>query len=84
MKKLKTLTKETYNRLITDENTTPELKEILGIPKEDEISIGDTAVRIGKETNVGDIYVHEHHEHKVFYIVIEPIDEELAYCYSVY
>lgn len=84
MNKVTTLDSDTYTRIAKDGKLGVALREKLGIPKNKKMGIGDTMVRIGKFTNAGDVFKYIQNKREIFYVAINPIDEELAFCYSIY
>lgn len=84
MNKVATLDSDTYSRIAKDGKLGAALREKLGIPKNKKMGIGDTMIRIGKFTNVGDVFKYIQNKREIFYVVINPINEELAFCYSIY
>lgn len=84
MNKIATLSDDMYNRIAKDGRLGNKLRELLGIPKTKKIEIGDTMVRIGRPTNVKDVFKYVQNGREIFYVVINPIDEELSFCYSLY
>lgn len=84
MNKVTTLTDDLYNRVTKDGKLGSALRELLNIPKTKKMGIGDTMVRIGKVSDIKDVFKCDWNGREMFYIVINPIDEEMAFCYSIY
>lgn len=83
MEKIMTLDTDTYNRIAKD-GELGKLKEILGIKKNEKYQIGDTMVKIDKISSAGDVFKYERNGRKIFYVVINPLNESMAFCYSIY
>jgi hypothetical protein len=80
--KVMDLTQEQYDEFNKSKNQVGFIRRILGIPKEVKLNVGDTAVQIGAKTNPLEVY-RAGEEHR-YYIVIFPMDETLAFAYSIY
>ena len=83
MKKILTLTEEQFINLKKSKGQVKMVKELLNLPTNAKIGIGDTAVKINN-SNPLEVYKENWKGEDYFYIVIEPMDEELAMCYSIY
>lgn len=78
-----TLDTDTYNRIAKD-GKLGKLKEVLGIKRNEKYQIGDTMVKIDKISSTGDVFKYEQNGREIFYVVINPLDEVMAFCYSIY
>ena len=83
MEKLKTLTQEQFNSFKNAEKQEVVVKKLLNIPNDIKIGIGDTATKIGNAKSL-EVYKNTYKGREYFYIVIEPMNEEFAMCYSIY
>lgn len=84
MNKIGTLTDDMYNRIAKDKKLGTELREFLGIPKTKKMGIGDTMCMVGEPSNIKDVFKYTQNGREVFYVVIKPMDDKLAFCYSIY
>lgn len=83
MEKVITLTKEQFSKFEKSKFQTKIAKELLSLPSDAKIGIGDTAVKI-KNSSPLEVYKENWKDKDYFYIVIEPMDEETAMAYSIY
>lgn len=83
MEKVLTLTKEQFDRFKKAKAREKVAKELLGLPSNAKIGIGDTAVKISNSSSL-DVYKDAWKGQERFYIVIEPMDETTAMAYSIY
>lgn len=83
MKKIATLSDDMYSHLGMTNYIDDELRNLLGIPKNKKIMVGDAIVYIGTHSSVKDVFVYERGNTKVFYVVMNPMDEETAFCYYI-
>jgi len=84
MKFLTQLTDDEFGRMAKTRALGNDLRSLLHIPFNKPVGIGDTTVRIGRASEKKDVFVVEKNGEKRFYVVIEPMDDELAFCYSIY
>lgn len=84
MNKVTNLTDDMYNRIAKDGKLGASLREVLGIPKTKKMGIGDTMVRIGQVSKVKDVFKYVQNGREIFYVVINAIDEQMAFCYCIY
>jgi len=75
---------ETQFRLFAKNGKTKEIKSILGIPEKEKYAIGDSMVKVNKVTLPNDVLKATWQGKDRYYVVINPIDEVMAFCYSVY
>ena len=84
MNKVATLSDDQYNRIAKDGRLGKDIRELLNIPKTKKVSIGDTVCVIGQLSNTKDVFKYTQNSRNVFYIVINPMDDKMAMCYSIY
>ena len=85
MKKIATLDKKMLNTITANDNLSKELRDLLEIPDTKNFRIGDTMVMLNTSSTEGDVFklVNKKCETR-YYIVIEPVNESMAYCYSIF
>ena len=84
MDKIATLSDDMYNKIAKDGRLGNALREYLGIPKTKRMRIGDTLCLVGQPSNIKDVFKYIQNGREVFYVVINPIDDKRAFCYSIY
>lgn len=84
MNKIATLTDDMYNKITKDGKLGAALRELLGIPKTKKMGIGSTMCMIGHPSNIKDVFKCTQKGREIFYVVINPIDDKMAFCYSIY
>lgn len=84
MSKITTLTDDMYNRIEKGGMLGTPLRELLGIPKTKKMSIGDTMCFVGQPSQAKDVFRYELNGSEVFYVVINPIDDKMAFCYCIH
>ena len=84
MNKVTVLSDDQYNRIEKDGILGRDIRELLGIPKTKKVNIGNTVCMIGKPSNTKDVFKYTQNNRDIFYVVINPIDEIMAMCYSIY
>lgn len=84
MNKVTNLTDDMYNRIAKDGKLGTALRELLGIPKTKKMGIGDTMCMVGQPSKVKDVFKYVQNGREVFYVVINAIDEQMAFCYCIY
>lgn len=84
MNKVATLSDVQYNRIAKDGRLGKDIRELLNIPKTKKVSIGDTVCVIGQPSNTKDVFKYTQNNRNVFYVVINPMDDKMAMCYSIY
>lgn len=84
VEKITTLTDEQYNRISKSGSLGREVRKVLSIPQNKSVSVGDTVVNIRESSKEKDVFKCTYDSSEVFYIVIEPMDEQMALCYSIY
>lgn len=84
MNKVTVLSDDQYNRIVKDGSLGRDIRELLGISKTKKVNIGDTVCMIGKPSNTKDVFKYTQNNRDIFYVVINPIDEIMAMCYSIY
>jgi hypothetical protein len=84
MNKIAALTDEQYNRLRAGK-LGKELRELLKIPLTKKMRIGDTVCMVGQTSQAKDVFRSvQSNGREVFYIVVEPLNDIMAMCYSIY
>ena len=83
MEKIITLTQDQFSRFEKSKFQNKMIKGLLNLPLNAKVGIGDTAVKI-KNANPLEVYKENWKGNDYFYIVIEPMDEEVAMAYSIY
>lgn len=83
MNKVATLSHDQYIG-IAKGNLGRDIREILGISETKEIHIGDTVCAVGQPSKARDVFKYTQNNINIFYIVIAPIDDKMAMCYSIY
>ena len=73
---------EQFKNINTREEKIKHFKKLVGA-LEDNFDIGDTTVKINN-TKTGEIYYNHWKGGNNFYLVVNPMDEELAFCYALY
>lgn len=84
MNKVTKLTDDMYNRIAKDGKLGTALRELLGIPKTKKMRIGDTTCTVGQPSEVKDVFKYVQNGREVFYVVINPMDDKMAFCYVIY
>lgn len=84
MKKVAVLSDDQYNRIAKDGRLGKDIRELLNIPKTKKVCIGDTVCVIGQPSNTKDVFKYTQNNRNVFYVVINPMDDKMAMCYSIY
>lgn len=83
MEKVIKLTHEQFNKFKNSDEQEKVARELLNLSQDIEIGIGDTAVMIDN-ANPLEVYKNTWKGGEYFYIVIQPMSEKLAMCYSIY
>lgn len=83
MVKIAELTQEQFNKFEKVKGQKKMIKELLNLPVNAKIGVGDTAVKISNSKAL-EIYKNTWKDKDFYYIVIEPMNEELAMAYSIY
>ena len=74
-----------YNRIVKGGKLGASLRELLGIPKTKKVEIGDTMCMIGQPSETKDVFKLKCKTGKeAFYVVINPVDDKMALCYSIH
>ena len=84
MRKVTTLTDDIFNDIEKDGELGASLRKILGVPGTQSMRIGDTMCMIGQPSMAKDVFKYVHSGKEIFYIVINPVDDVRAFCYSIY
>lgn len=83
MEKIMTLTTEQYSEFEKSKSPIKKVKEILNLSKNAQIGLGDTSVQI-ENAQPKEVYKNHWKGMDIYYIVIEPLDEQRAMAYSIY
>lgn len=84
MEKIMNLTQEQFEGFQKSKSQVKFIKELLGLNSKTKIDIGDTAVLIDNSKAL-EVYKNSFKDGtSTYYIVIEPMDEKAAMCYSIY
>ena len=85
MEKILTLKKDVFNTITVNGNLNNELKGLLEIPDSTSYGIGDTMVMLNTPCKKRDVFKITNKQGKTrYYVVITPVDKNMAYCYSIY
>ena len=84
MNKVTTLSVDMYNRIAKDGKLGTALRELLGIPKTKKMNIGDTMCMVGRPSKMMDVFKYVQNGREIFYVVINPLDDKMAFCYVIY
>lgn len=84
MEKITNLSDDTYNKFVKSGKLGTELRELLNIPKTKKMGIGTTVVLLGKSSKEKDVFKCTYNSQERIYIVVSALDEQRAYCYSIY
>lgn len=84
MNKIGTLPDDMYNRITKDGKLDAALRDFLGIPQTNKMRIGDTMCMVGQPSNTKDVFKYTQNGKNIYYIVINPVDDKRAFCYSIH
>ena len=85
MKKIITLSKGMFDTITPNGKLNSELRSLLKIPDTMPLGIGDTMVMLNSPCDKRDVFKPVNGNREIrYYVVIEPVDERMAYCYSIY
>ncbi|OSA85776.1 UNVERIFIED_ORG: hypothetical protein B2H93_19925 [Clostridium botulinum] len=83
MKKIMEITEEQLNNLKNANNQVEVFKEIANIQEAGTYCIGDTTIKVNNSKKL-DVFKEVFNDKNFYYIIVNPIDEELAFAYSLY
>lgn len=84
MEKIMDLTREQFEEFEKSKNPIKFAKELLDITTKAKLGVGDTAALISNTTPL-EVYKKSFNDGTfTYYIVIEPMDERAAMCYTIY
>lgn len=83
MKKIMEITEEQLNNLKNASNQVEAFKEIANIQETGIYCIGDTTIKVNNSKRL-DVFKESFNNKNFYYIIVNPIDEELAFAYSLY
>ncbi len=83
MERIKILTQEQFDSFKSSNDQERIARELLSLSKNAAIGIGDTAVMIDNAKPL-EVYKNTWKGKEYFQLVIKPIDEKIAMCYSIY
>lgn len=84
MNKVATLSDNQYSRITKGDKLEKDIRELLGIPKTQKVYIGDTVCTICQISNKKDVFKYTWNNRDIFYVVINPMGDKMAMCYSIY
>lgn len=61
-----------------------EIKQLIGIDSEQKYGIGDSFVHVNIATKPNDVLKCEWNGRTFYYVVINPVDDVMAFCYILY
>lgn len=83
MKKITKITEEQLENLKNTDNQVEVFKEIANIQEVGTYCIGDTTIKVDNPKRL-DVLKENFNNKDFYYIIVNPIDEELAFAYSLY
>lgn len=83
MKKITEITHEQFNELKNATDQVKSFKEIANINEIGTYCIGDTTIKVDNSKKL-EVYKEVVNNKNFYYIIVNPIDEELAFAYSLY
>nr|DAJ60442.1 MAG TPA: hypothetical protein [Caudoviricetes sp.] len=84
MDKVTTLSDKQYNRIVKGGRLGSDIRELLDILKTKKVNIGDTVCTVGQPSNTKDVFKYTWNNRNIFYVVINPMGDKMAMCYSIY
>lgn len=85
MEKILTLEKDVFDTITTNGNLSNGIRGLLEIPDTMNYGIGDTMVMLNTPCKERDVFKLTNKQGETrYFIVIEPVDANMAYCYSIY
>ena len=84
MDKVTTLSDDQYNKIAKGSRLGKDIREALGIPEAKKVNIGDTVCIVGQPSNTKDVFKYTWNNRNIFYVVINPMGDKMAMCYSIY
>lgn len=83
MEKIVEITEKQLDNLKSADNQVEVFKEIANINEIGTYCIGDTTIKVNNSKKL-DVFKEFFNNKNFYYIIINPIDEELAFAYSLY
>lgn len=83
MTKITTLTQEQFDKLGKSRSAVKAFKDILGLPSKSKYQLGDTVVTIDNAKPF-EVYESMFAGKLRYYLVLEAVNDELAFAYSLY
>lgn len=84
IEKIMNLSDEEFNKLKKDEKISDSLRKLLGL-KNGTYGVGDSVCIINGPSNFKDAFKCTQENGKIlFFIVITPLDDKRAFCYTIY
>lgn len=83
MKKIMEITEEQLENFKNADNQVNMFKEIANIQETGTYCIGDTTIKVNNSKRL-DVFKESFNSKNFYYIIVNPIDEELAFAYSLY
>jgi hypothetical protein len=83
MKKIKEITVNQFEKLRNSEDQAKVFKEIVNLKQTSEYKVGDTTVKVEGSKPL-DVFKNTFKGKDTYYIVINTLDEQMAFAYSLY
>lgn len=83
MEKIMEITQEQLDNLKNADNQVEVFKEITNIEEIGEYCIGDSTIKVDNSKKI-EVYKELHNNKNFYYIIVNTIDAELAFVYSLY
>lgn len=84
IEKIMNLSDEEFNKLKKDEKISDSLRKLLGL-KNGTYGVGDSVCIVDGPSNFKDVFKCTQENGKIlFFIVITPLDDRRAFCYTIY
>lgn len=83
MKKIKEITQKQFEKLINSDDQAKVFKEIVNLEPASEYKVGDTAVTVEGSKPL-DVFKNTFKGRDTYYIVINALNEKMAFAYSLY
>lgn len=73
-----------FSKITKDGKIDSTFRELLGIPETKKMRIGTTMCMLEQPSNIKDLFRCTQNGRDIYYVVINPIDDIMAFCYSIY
>ena len=77
------ITQEQLSKIENSINLTKTVNEILNLSNNAKIYLGTTTIKV-KDTKRLDVFKNTFNKRDIYYIIIEILDDELAFAFSIY